>query len=253
MDGGLFAILFATGMTGGMITALVGGASLVTFPILLAMGVPPVQAIASNIVALSPANLMAAFADRSKLPAYSSATGWLMLGCMAAGGAGAALLLATPERWFRGIVPALIGFATLLFAYAEPIKRAVAKRRAGRQGHLGGVVLPATVLSVYGGYFGAGMGVMYLALLSLGGVSDLRAANALKNLLGAANSVAVVVIFAVSGAVIWTVALTMLAGALIGGYGGGYAMRFIPPIAFKRGVTAVGAVMTVVYAGRYWF
>lgn len=252
MDGGLLAILFATGFTGGVITALVGGASLVTFPILLALGMSPVAAIASNIVALSPANLMAAVADRAKLPPRTRATDWLMLGCLVAGGAGAALLLATPERWFQGIVPALIGFATVLFAYAETIKRAVAKRRKV-QGDLGGIVLPATVLSVYGGYFGAGMGVMYLAILSLGGISDLRAANALKNLLGAANAAAVVAIFIVTDSVVWPAALTMLAGALIGGYGGGYAMRFIPPFAFRWGVTAIGAAMTLIYAWRYWF
>jgi uncharacterized protein len=253
MEGETFAILLATGLAGGLITALVGGATLVTFPIMVLVGIPPVAAIASNIVALAPANLMAAFADRRKLPPLTPAALWLMGGCLVAGGAGAALLLATPERWFEGLVPALIGFATLLFAFADPIKRAVAARREGRVGNLASVVAPATLLSIYGGYFGAGMGILYLALLSLGGVSDLRAANAMKNLLGAANSTAVIAIFIVMDSVLWPVSATMLAGALIGGYGGGYAMRFLPAVAFKRGVVAVGAVMTAVYAWRYWF
>jgi uncharacterized protein len=117
---------------------------------------------------------------------------------------------------------------------------------------MAGIVAPATLLSIYGGYFGAGMGVIYLALLSLGGMSDLRSANALKNLLGVANSVAPIALFIVSGSVMWPVALVMLTGAVLGGFGAGYAMRFIPPLAMRRGIVVVGAAMTIVYAGRYW-
>jgi uncharacterized protein len=253
MDAGLLAILFATGLTGGVITALVGGAGLITFPALLMAGLPPVAASATNLVALVPANFMAAVADRGKLPPFTAALGWLLAGTVLAGGAGAVLLLVTPERWFQAIVPALIGLATLLFAYAEPIKRAIVRRRDGRAGNLAGVIAPTALVSIYGGYFGAGLGVMYLALLTLGGISELRAANALKNLMGPVNALAAIAIFVWADLVVWPAALTMLAGGMLGGFGGGYAMRFLPPVAFKRGVTLVGAVMTLVYAWRYWF
>lgn len=253
MEGEALAFLFTVGFVGGVVTALVGGAGLIVFPALLMVGLPPVVASATNLVALAPANFMAALADRGKLPPLSGAAIWLLLaGTAVAGGVGGALLLLTPERWFETIVPALIGLATLLFAYAETLKRAIARRRAGRSGGLAGVVLPTTFVSIYGGYFGAGLGVMYLALLTLGGISDLRAANALKNLMGPVNAIAAIGIFVWADLVVWPAALTMLAGGLLGGFGGGYAMRFIPAIAFRWAVTAVGGVMTLVYAWRYW-
>lgn len=253
MDGDALAILFAAGLAGGVVTALVGGAGLITFPALLMAGLPPVAASATNLVALVPANFMAAVADRGKLPPLSGATGWLLAATAAAGGVGALLLLWTPERWFAAIVPALIGLATLLFASAEPLKRAIARRREGRPGNLASVVAPTALVSIYGGYFGAGLGVMYLALLTLGGVSDMRAANALKNLMGPINAIVAIAIFVWADLVIWRAALAMLAGGMIGGFAGGYAMRFVPPVAFRRVVVTVGATMTVVYAWRYWF
>lgn len=253
MEGDALAILFVAGLAGGVVTALVGGAGLIVFPLMLAVGIPPVAASATLQVAMAPANSMAAFADRAKLPPVTPTLLWLLVATAIAGGVGGALLLLTPERWFAGIVPALIGFATLLFALADRIKRAIARRRAGRAGSLGIVIAPIGVLSIYGGYFGAGVGVMYLALLTLGGISDLRTANALKNLMGPVCGVAAIAIFVWADAVIWPAAIAMMAGGAIGGYAGGYAMRFIPAIAFRNGVVAVGAVMTVVYAGRYWF
>jgi uncharacterized membrane protein YfcA len=253
MEGDTLAILFAAGLAGGVVTALVGGAGLITFPALLMAGLPPVAASATNLVALVPANFMAAVVDRGKLPTLAGATFWLLAATAVAGGLGALLLLATPERWFAAIVPALIGLATLLFAYAEPLKRAIARRRSGRSGSIGGVIAPTAFVSIYGGYFGAGLGVMYLALLTLGGVSDLRAANALKNLMGPVNAVAAIAIFVWADLVIWPAAFAMLAGGMIGGFAGGYAMRFLPPVAFRRVVVTVGVLMTVVYAWRYWF
>ncbi|MFM8799163.1 MAG: sulfite exporter TauE/SafE family protein [Tagaea sp.] len=253
MEADTLAILFALGLLGGVVTALVGGSSLVTFPILVMVGIPPVPAVATNLVALTPANLAAAIADRGKLPPLSWALFWLLAGCTVAGGAGAALLLLTPARVFEAIGPALIGFATLLFAYSDALRRAIARARTGKSGGVAGIVLPSVLLSVYGGYFGAGMGVMYLALLALGGFEDMRTANALKNLLGVLNGFVPIVLFVASGVVLWPVAAAMLSGALIGGFGGGYAMRFIPPIAFRRVVVAIGAGMTAVYAWRYWF
>lgn len=253
MEGDVLAILFGAGLIGGVVTALIGGAGLIVFPLMLAVGISPVAASATLQVAIAPANSLAAFADRGKFPPVTAPLVWMLVVTAIAGGLGGALLLLTPERWFAGIVPALIGFATLLFAFAESIKRAIARLRPGRTAGLGAVTAPVGLLSIYGGYFGAGLGVMYLALLTLGGISDLRTANALKNLMGPVCGAAAIAIFVWADAVIWPAALSTMAGSAIGGYAGGYAMRFIPPLAFRRGVVAVGAFMTAFYAWRYWF
>lgn len=252
MESDLILLFFVTGLAGGVITALVGGATLVTFPIMLMTGMPPVAAVATNLVALGPANLMAAIADRGRLPPFDKHVRRIMAGAFLAGAAGAAILLAMPDKALENVVPAMIGLATLLFAFAERIKRAVARRRNYAVGDMGGVVAPSIAVSIYGGYFGAGLGVMYLALFALGGISDLRAANALKNFVNALNSSAAIAIFALSGSVDWYVTLVMLAGGLIGGYSGGFAMRYIAPVIFHRLVTAIGAAMTLVYAWRFW-
>lgn len=253
MESELLLLLFATGLMGGVVTALVGGATLVTFPIMLMAGLPPFAAVASNLVALGPANFMAALADRGRLPPFGKHVRRIMVGAFLAGGAGAGVLLAMPEKALEAVVPALIGAATLLFAFADRIKRHAQRRRQGAPADMRGVVAPSIAVSIYGGYFGAGLGVMYLALFTLGGVSDLRAANALKNLVNALNSAAAIAIFIVSGSVDWHATLAMLAGGLIGGYSGGFAMRYVAPVVFHRLVTAIGAAMTLVYVWRFWF
>ncbi len=252
METELLLLLFATGLIGGVVTALVGGATLVTFPIMLMAGLPPVVAVASNLVALGPANFMASIADRGRLPPFDRHVRRIMIGAFVAGGVGAGVLLAMPEKALEAIVPALIGAATLLFAFADRIKRSVQRRRRGAAADMRGVVAPSIVVSIYGGYFGAGLGVMYLSLFTLGGIADLRAANALKNLVNALNSAAAIGIFIASGSVDWRATLVMLAGGLIGGYSGGLAMRYIAPVVFHRLVTVIGAAMTLVYAWRFW-
>lgn len=253
MESELLLVLFVTGLAGGVVTALVGGATLVTFPIMLMAGLPPVVAVASNLVALGPANFMAAMADRGRLPSFDKYVRRIMVGAFLAGAAGAGILLAMPEKALEDVVPALIGAATLLFAFADRIKRYVQRRRHGVAADMRGIVVPSVAVSIYGGYFGAGLGVMYLSLFTLGGITDLRASNALKNLVNALNSAAAIAIFVASGSVDWHATLAMLAGGLIGGYSGGFAMRYIAPVVFHRLVTGIGAVMTIVYAWRFWF
>ena len=230
MDAHAAVALVGAGVAGGLVTAIVGGASLITFPVLLAAGLPPVLANASNTVALTPGNLVAAFADRERMPAWDRSL--LGLAAVAALGsvAGAALLLVTPEKAFTGLVPALIGGATLLFASSDRVRRWSASRQGPDHAvwPAGAKLLLFLPVAVYGGYFGAGMSVMLLAILSAGFFHDLRAANVVKNLLSGLTSLVAVIVFVSQDAVVWPPTLAMMAGALVGGFAGGSSCASCP-------------------------
>jgi hypothetical protein len=253
MDGSAALMLFGAGLAGGVVTAVVGGASLITFPALLAAGLPAIVANASNTVALTPGNFIAGVADLERFPRWDRSFVGLSLVCVVGSVAGAVLLLLTPDKAFTAVVPLLIGFATVPFAAARPIRGWIAARAAATRGAGGGLrlVLFAPV-AVYGGYFGAGMSVMLLALLSVSRAEDFRATNVLKNLLSGLTSFVAVVVFVLQGVVAWPATLAMMAGALIGGFAGGRLVRILPPTPVRWVVIAAGAVLTVVYACRYW-
>jgi uncharacterized membrane protein YfcA len=240
-------LLFCAGVAGGIVNALAGGATLITFPAMLAAGLPPLVANASNAVAVTPGHLVAAIADRGKLPP----PGWRLAGWLSAalvGGAGGAwLLFSTPEQLFTMMVPALIGLATLAFAFGKRLK-AVLPEMPGNRART--AVLALT--SVYGGYFGAGLGVMLLAVLTLSGSEDGRTANALKNLLATAASAASVMVLAATGLVSWPATLVGLIGAISGGVIGGGLLAVLPEHVVRAAVVLTGALMTIIYAGRYW-
>jgi uncharacterized membrane protein YfcA len=251
MDGQAVLLLFAAGLAGGVVTAIVGGASLITFPALLAVGLPAIVANASNTVALTPGNLVAALADLERRPRWDRSFVALMLVCVAGSVAGAVLLLVTPEKAFTAIVPLLVGFATVLFAASGSIRRWIAARSAGPRGTRLNLLLFVPV-AVYGGYFGAGMSVMLLALLSVTRADDFRATNVLKNLLSGLTSLVAVVVFVGQGVVAWPPALAMMAGALVGGFLGGRLVRVLPPAVVRFIVIVAGSVLTLIYAWRYW-
>ena len=256
MDTTTALLLVAAGFAGGIVTAIVGGASLITFPALLAAGLPPVIAVATNAVATTPASFTAAVADRHWLPAWQPAY-WRVIGVATVGsGAGALLLIFTPERALMTLVPLLIGMATAVFALSGRIRAWIFRHAAdpavhsARADRLGLVLLAPT--AVYIGYFGAGAAVMLLAILSLGHDRDFRTANVLKNLLAGVTSVIAVAIFVVSGSVAWPQTIAMMAGAFAGGYAGARLARVIPAAFLRLVVIVVGCVVTAVFAGRYW-
>jgi len=256
MDTAIALLLLAAGFAGGIVTAMVGGASLITFPALLAAGLPPVIAVASNAVATTPANFVAAATDRQWLPAWQPAFWRVIAVAMAGSGAGALLLIGTPERALMAIVPLLIGTATAVFAFSGRIRAWIFRHAAdpavhsARADRLGLALLAPT--AVYVGYFGAGAGVMLLAILSLGHDRDFRTANVLKNLLGGVTSVIAVVVFIVNDSVAWPHTLVMAAGAIAGGYAGARAARVIPAPFVRVVVVIVGCIVTAIYARRYW-
>jgi uncharacterized membrane protein YfcA len=253
MDGYVGLLLFGAGLAGGIVTAIVGGSSLITFPALLVAGLPPIIANVSNTVAVTPGNFMAGLADLERRPRWDRSFLGLMAVCVAGSMAGAALLLLTPEKAFTALVPLLIGFATILFAVSERIRRWIGSRAASAQPSREGLKLLLFVpVAVYGGYFGAGMSVMLLALLSVSRTDDFRTTNVLKNLLAGLTSSVAVIIFVFQGIVAWVPTLTMMTGALIGGFVGGRLVRVLSPGVVRGIVIAAGSILTLVYAWRYW-
>jgi uncharacterized membrane protein YfcA len=247
-------MLFGAGLAGGVVTAVVGGSSLITFPALLAAGLPPIVANASNTVALTPGNFAAGFADLERWPRWDRSLLGLAVVAVAGSLAGAALLLLTPEKAFTAAVPLLIGFATLLFGLADPIRRRLGARGDGGGHWTSGPVrmLLFAPVAVYGGYFGAGMSVMILALFSVSLPGDFRAHNVLKNLLSGLTSGIALLVFVTQGVVAWPPTATMMAGVLAGGFLGGRLARVLPPPWVRAVVLTVGAVLTIVYARRAW-
>jgi uncharacterized membrane protein YfcA len=252
MDGQSGLLLFAAGLGGGIVTAMVGGASLITFPALLATGLPAIVANASNTVALTPGNLVAGLTDLERMPRWDRSFTGLALLAVAGSGAGAALLLATPEKAFTAVVPLLIGFATLLFALSGSIRKWILARSGDRGASTGWSTLLFAPVAVYGGYFGAGMSVMILAIMSVSRGDDFRTANVIKNLLSGLTSFVAVAVFVIQGMVAWLPTLVVMAGATIGGFLGGRLARVLPPELMRWIVIAVGTLLTAIYAHRYW-
>src|SRR5258705_7589315 len=173
-------LLFGAGGAGGIVTAMVGGASLITFPPLLAAGLPAIVANASNTVALTPGNVVAGLADLERRPRWDRSFTGLALIAVVGSVAGAALLLATPEKAFTAVVPLLIGFATILFALSGRIRLWIVSRAAGRAPSTGWSTLLFAPVAVYGGYFGAGMSVMILAIMSVSRADEFRTATVIN-------------------------------------------------------------------------
>ena len=256
MDILTIAFLAGVGVIAGIIAAIVGGAAVVIYPALIATGVPPHLAAVSNLASVMPGTMLAALSDRSQLPPFDRAFVSLILVSIIGAGIGAVCLVLTPERVFAQIVPLLLGFATLLFAFSERISRWLRKRAEGR-GHAIAfnvanlkVVLP---VSFYGGYFGAGVGILMLGVFSLATGGDYRSANVAKNFVSSLNGLAATIVFATQGVVLWPQTLALAAGTIGGGLVGAYVAKIIPRNVIRVLVVVVGATLTVAFARRYWF
>jgi uncharacterized protein len=250
------ALLAGAGLVGGVANAIAGGATLITFPAMLASGISPIIANASNAVAVTPGHFIAAIADRERIPVFDRRFLLLIVLSLMGAAIGAVLLLVTTDRTFILLVPFLVGASTLIFAFSRQIQEMISgktrgkRKRRKQQSFLGEIlIVPATI---YGGYFGGGLGVMLLAMLGMMGIRDVRAANVMKNLLATAVSAVTIAIFIWKGIVDWPHTLVMLVGAACGGFLGGWLVRVLPPAAVRATVIAAGTVITLYYAWRYW-
>jgi len=242
--------LFLAGLIGSAINAVAGGGTFFTFPAFLSSGVPAIVANASNAVAIWPGRVLAIAAYRRELDRQRERALWTGAVCLVGGLAGAWLLLHSEDKTFLRTVPWLILVATLLFLFDKPISRRFGVRDGGTRPSplaIAGLMIPLFFCAMYGGFFGGGLGVVILPVLSLTGVKDMQELNGLKNLLVTAITCAAVATFLVSGVVSWPGTIVMMAGALIGGYGGGYLARHIPAELLKKLVIGLGFFLTAYY------
>ncbi len=241
------AIIFGAGFCAGMINSVAGGGTLLSFPTLVWLGRDPILANATNAVALWPGSLAAMFGFRHSL---GNSKRWLVLlgiPSIIGGFIGAVLLLWTPSRTFSAVVPWLILLATLLLAAQGPISRWLARYHSGAPSHtwwIGAIVFQFFV-ALYGGYFGAGIGIMMLAALSLLRLTDIYQMNGLKNFFAVCINAVAAAWFAWSGAILWLDALAMAAGSVAGGYGGAGLARKAGPKVVRGVAVFVGLAMAV--------
>ena len=244
------ALIALAGVAAGTINTVVGSGTLITFPTLLAFGVPPVTANVSNTVGLVPGSMSGVVGYRRELAGQRSRVLRLGSASLLGGVAGALLLLVLPSSAFDSIVPALILLGVLLVVFGPRIQRAVASRAEARGGipdHGVWWVWPAVaVAGVYGGYFGAAQGVLLMAILGIGLADSMQRHTATKNVLAlVVNAVAAVVFIAVAE-IDWTVAGLIALGSVVGGQVGAGVGRRLPPNLLRAVIAAVGIVALVV-------
>lgn len=240
--------LIAAGFGGGLLGSTAGLASLISYPALLAIGLPPVTANVTNTVALICSSTGSVTGSRPELVGQGRRIRQLAIAATVGGAAGAALLLATPADSFERVVPWLIGLASIAILVRRertgsqhPGSQHPGLRSAGAPHHAGPAMVAAVgVVGVYGGYFGAGAGVMLLALLLFATGEPIATCNAVKNVvLGIANGTAAVG-FAIFGTVRWSVVLPLGIGLFIGGRTGPVVVRRLPPTLLRYGIAAAG-------------
>ena len=240
------AALVGSALGAGLMNSMAGGGTLLTFPALLFIGENAITANATSTVALLPAAVGSMAGYRREIATHREWLKTLLAPSIAGGAAGSLLLLATPERTFRALAPWLILFATVLFAV-----QAFRKTREGAPPHerspraLAVAMGAQLLVSVYGGYFGAGIGILMLVILGFIGLTDIHAMNGLKNFFGLCINVTAATLFVARGAVDWRAALLMMAGALAGGYAGARFARRIGQKKARVAIIVIGAVIAV--------
>ena len=246
-------LVLATGFGAGVLSSTVGVASLLSFPVLVALGLPPVVANVSNTLGMIPAGLGGVVGYREEVREGGRLSAVIVVVCAAGAVLGAALLLGLPPGVFEAIVPFLILFTCLLVGVQPRIAawlRARHERQHGEQlaerRHMSpATTFFATVTGVYGGYFGAGAGVMMVAVLGLGTDLELRVVNGLKTLSLMVGNIVAGLIFVFVADPRWDVAAVLAAGSLVGGYVGARIGRKLPDAVFRWAVVAAGVVAAV--------
>ena len=241
------AALFA-----GAVNALAGGGTLITFPMLVAVGIPAVSANITNTVALCPGYFGGTLAQWNDLRGQKNRL-WLIVPASIVGGVlGGFLLLQTGEKLFKDLVPYLILLASGLLAIQDPVRAWLMKRMG--EGHGAKLEkltwLPVGLASIYGGYFGAGLSVIVLSALGLTLDDTLTRLNALKQAVAFSVNVAAAIFFVFSGQVVWSAALVMAVGALIGGTLGGKLAGRIKPSTLRWTVVTIGVIVSIIYFVR---
>jgi uncharacterized protein len=245
------ALLFGAALIAGALNSIAGGGSFLSFPLLLFLGIPSVNANATNTVALWPGTIASTGAYRKSLSVELLKRMMpLMLITLAGSFVGAWLLLHTRQRTFDKLVPWLLLAGTLLFTFRGKVTTWVARRQqAGgpSAGKVAWITLVQGVLGVYIGYFGAGVGIVMLPLLVLMGVDNIHSMSGLRTLLVTCGNAVAVAVFVAAHAVLWPVVLVMTLGAILGGYAGAYYAQKMQPKTVGHLVIAIGYAMSVFF------
>jgi uncharacterized membrane protein YfcA len=255
-----YLVLFGAAVLAGAVNAVAGGGTLLTFPSLLAVGIGSRIANATSTVALWPGQLSSLWGYRRELGESRHAILRLAVPSLIGGGVGAVLLLHTSQALFDRLVPFLILGATLLFMVNEPISRWLRARTesgGSETAHDASQDEPRTaaawaavmvfqlLVGIYGGYFGAGIGILMLAALGLMGFKNIHRMNGLKNINGLCINAVAATLFIVSGLVDWHIALLMATGSIVGGYGGAGTAQKIGQQNVRRLIIAIGFCLTL--------
>jgi uncharacterized protein len=245
----LAVVLFLASALGGALNAVVGGATFVVFPALVFAGVPAVQANATSSVVVWPGAVAGVIAYREDIRLRRNLL--LALGCASfSGGAiGAWLLVHTPGAAFVHLVPWLLLFASSLFTFGGAISRRLGANglHASTNAGLAGVLLAQFIISIYGGYFGAGMGILMLAAYSVASLGNIHAMNGVRSALGVLINGVAIGLFIYDKAIVWRPALVMIVGSTLAGYFGAVIARRIDPAKVRRLVMAVAWAMTAYF------
>ncbi len=252
------SILVAASFGAGVMNAMAGGGTILTFPCLIFLGLPSIAANATSTVGLLPAAVTSLFGYLDEVREQRQWLKTLFLPSLIGGAIGSVLLLRTPEKTFAVLAPILILFATVLFMVQGFVSRAAARKETAAppapnagptQGRWTLAVVLQLAVAVYGGYFGAGIGILMLSLLGFLGLSNIHAANGIKNFFGFCINVVAAGYFMIKGAVVWPVALVIVCGSAFGGYSGA---RFAKRIGKEKARAAVVIIGLVVTAILFW-
>ncbi len=245
------ALLFLAGMLASALNSVAGGGSFISFPLLLFMGIPPINANTTSTVALWPGSVASTSAYREKLTGDRRELILLIVASLAGGIVGALILLNTSQEAFGRIVPFLLLVATLLLASSQRITRFARSRKLGSSMSPGTTLTVVLVLqffiAVYGGFFGGGMGIIMLAIMSLRGMEDIHEMNSIKIMLAAVVNGLAVAIFVISGRVYWPQGIVLMAGAIVGGYTGAFYAQRLPSERVRSFIIGVGVFMTIYF------
>ena len=250
MTPGDAALLFASAVAGGAINSVAGGGSFFTFPALVFTGMPSIAANATSTMAVWPGSLASVVAYRDDVRAARRHLPGLLAVSLLGGLVGAVVLLKTPQPVFDRLLPWLLLFATAVFGFGGKFT-AWLKRREQAGARIGAVSwLLQLLIAIYGGYFGGGMGLMMLAMLTLAGLTDIHEMNGIKTVLASALNAIALVAFVWAGLVQWSQASVMIVGAVLGGYGGARLAKRVDPAVVRGVVIAVGCLLTAWFFWR---
>lgn len=245
-----FILISLAAFAGGLVNAIAGGGTLITFPVMTAVGLPAVTANITNTIALCPGYFSATLVQKELIWEQKKRLLMFIPSAIIGGILGGFLLLSSGERLFRSLVPYLILLATLLLAFADPLRNSINRKLAASGAsleHAQYAIGPITLAAIYGGYFGAGMSIIVLAVLGFLINDSLTRLNALKQAVSFSVNISAAIFFLFSDLIEWRAAIVMIIFTIFGGAIGGKLATKIKPAILRWVVIAIGLIVALYY------